>query len=131
MGRLGKIFPRFPHHCKIYTTSDSTPFQDGDEVVVWEGICRKESNTSVRTFKGADSVIKCDYRIQLGCKYDDPEASQDKPSFSDEVGAIVEGIKAGMLVDVTDKQGEFIGLTISDAYCGNLGTTIYCDNPKN
>lgn len=131
MGRLGNIFPRFPHHCKIYYISDPTPFKDGEKVVLWEGSCRKESNTSVRTFKGADSVLKSDYRIQLGCKVGDQEAAHDKVGFSDEIGAIVEGIKAGMLVDVTDRQGEFIGLTISDAYAGNLGTTVYCDNPKN
>lgn len=131
MGRLAKMFPRFPHHCKIYYTSDPTPFKDGEEVVVWEGICRKESNTSVRTFKGAESVLKSDYRIQLGCKVGDSEAAPDTHSLGDEVGAIVEGIKAGMLIDVTDRQGDFVGLTISDSYAGNLGTTVYCDNPKN
>ena len=96
---------------------DVTPFSDGERVVMWSGVCRKESNTSVRTFKGTDSVLKADYRVQLGNE--------------DGTGAIVEGIVAGMLIDVTDRQGTFVGLTISDAYAGNLGTTIYCDNPKN
>lgn len=131
MGRLGKQFPRFPHRCTIYTMSGVTDFSEGEKVVIFEGICRKESNTSVRTFKGTDSVIKADYRVQLGCKAGDPTAAHDISKFSDEVGAVVEGIKAGMLMDVEDRSGLFVGLTISDAYAGNLGTTVYCDNPKN
>ena len=131
MGKLGNVFPRFPHHCSIYKMSDSTPFSDGEKVILWEGACRKESNTSVRTFKGTDSVLKSDYRVQLGCKVGDEDAAPDAPAFSNEVGAIVEGIKAGMFIDVEDKQGTFEGLVISDAYAGNLGTTVYCDHPKN
>ncbi len=117
MGKLGNNFPRFPHTCVIYTLGEVTPFSDGEKVVLWSGACRKESNTSVRTFKGTDSVVKTDYRVQLGNE--------------DGSGAIVEGIKSGMLIDVTDRQGTFEGMLISDAYAGNLGTTVYCDNPKN
>ena len=131
MGRLSEKFPRFPHRCTIYSMSEPTPFSDGEKVILWEGICRKESNTSVRTFKGADSVYKSDYRVQLGCKVGDAYAAPDSSRFSDEVGALVNGIMTGMFIDVEDMQGKFEGLTISDAYCGNLGTTIYCDNPKN
>lgn len=131
MGRLGKIFKRFPHRCVIYSMGEPTPFSEGEKDILWEGICRKESNTSVRTFKGTDSVIKADYRIQLGCKVGDSDAAPDSHSLGDEVGALVKGITAGMFIDVEDMQGKFDGLTISDAYCGNLGTTIYCDNPKN
>ena len=131
MGRLAEKFQRFPHKCTIYSMSDPTPFSDGEKVILWEGACRKESNTSVRTFKGTDSVYKSDYRVQLGCKVGDAEAAPDISKFSDEVGACVGGIMAGMFIDVEDKQGKFEGLTISDAYCGNLGTTVYCDNPKN
>jgi hypothetical protein len=131
MGRLGKQFPRFPHRCTIYSVAESTPFGEGDKVVLWTGACRKESNSSIRTFKGTESVLKSDYRVQLGCKVGDPEAAYDTCGFSDEVGAIVEGIVAGMFIDVEDKQGNFEGLTISDAYSGNLGTTVFCDHPKN
>lgn len=131
MGRLGKQFPRFPHRCTIYSISEPTPFSEGGKVIHWEGICRKESNTSVRTFRSTDSVLKSDYRIQLGCKVGDTDAAPDSSRFSDEVGAIVGGIRAGMFIDVEDLSGTFEGLTISDAYAGNLGTTIYCDNPKN
>lgn len=131
MGRLGDTFPRFPHRCTIYTMVNPTPFGDGEKVVVWEGICRKESNTSIRTYKTTDSVLKDDYRVQLGCRVGDECAAFDSNRFGDEVGAIVEGIKAGMLIDIEDKQGLFEGLQISDAYAGNLGTTVYCENPKN
>ena len=131
MGRLGNKFPRFPHRCTIYSIGDPTPFGEGEKVILWEGICRKESNTSVRTFRGTDSVLKSDYRVQLGCKVGEPDAAPDSSRFGDEVGAIVKGIRAGMFIDVEDLNGTFEGLTISDAYCGNLGTTVYCDNPKN
>lgn len=131
MGRLGKNFPRFPHRCTIYSISESNPFGEGEKVVLWEGACRKESNSSIRTFRGTESVIKADYRVQLGCKVGDACAAPDTCGFSDEVGAIVSGIVAGMLIDVEDRQGTFESLTISDAYAGDLGTTVYCDHPKN
>ena len=135
MGRLGEKFPRFPHTCVIYIIEDVTPFSEGEKVVIWKGRCRKESNTSVRTFRGTDSVIKADYRIQLGALVGgtlsgDADAAYDGYE-GEECGAVVNGIVAGMFIDITDRQGDFVGLVISDAYAGNLGTTIYCDNPKN
>jgi len=140
MGRLGKNFPRFPHRCEIYYYDGYTGYETDEElavkrVVVWSGRCRKESNTSVRTFKGADNVLKTDYRLELGSLVGgslsgDLSAAYDGRS-GEECGAIVGGIKAGMLVDVTDGQDTFLGLTISDAYQGNLGTTVYFDDLKN
>ena len=134
MGRLAKI-ERFPHRCTIYTMGEVTPFSDGEKQVIWEGRCRKESNTSIRTFKGTDSVIKADYRINLGALVGgnlsgDANAAYDGKTGR-ECGAVVSGIMAGMLIDVTDRQGTFEGLMISDAYAGELGTSVYCDNPKN
>lgn len=135
MGRLGKGITRFPHTCVIYTMGEVTPFSDGEKQILWSGRCRKESNTSIRTFKGADSVYKSDYRVNLGALVGgelegDADAAYDGKN-GEEVGAIVRGIKAGMYIDVTDKQGTFVGLTISDSYAGELGTSVYCDNPKN
>lgn len=117
MGNISRKFTRFPHHCEIYTFGEVTPFSTGERVVIWSGACRKEGNTSIRTFTGTDRVVKTNYRVQLG--------------NVDETGALVEGIRAGMLIDVTDKQGTFVGMQISDAYCGILGTTVYCEDPKN
>lgn len=135
MGRLGKNFTRFPHRCVIYFVKDPTPFSEGGKVILWEGRCRKESNTSIRTFKGSDSVIKSDYRVQLGALVGgelpgDADAAYDGKQ-GEECGAVVEGIKAGMFIDVEDKQGLFEAMTISDAYAGELGTSVYFDNPKN
>ena len=131
MGRLGKVFPRFPHRCTIYSMDGVSSFDDGEKTVLWEGACRKESNSSIRTFKGSESVLKSDYRVQLGCRVGDADAAPDGKAIGDEVGAIVGGIVAGMFIDIEDRQGKFEGLTISDAYAGDLGTTIYCDHPKN
>jgi len=135
MGRLGKTFIRFPHQCEIYYYEGYTGYEGDDELatlkrVVWRGKCRKESNTSVRTFKGSDSVLKSDYRVQLGTDSCCCDAAPDG-GMNGECGAIVGGIMAGMLIDITDGNGTFTGLTISDAYCGQLGTTVYCDDPKN
>ena len=62
MGRLAQNFPRFPHRCIIYTMQDPTGFETEEEIaalkeVVWEGRCHKESNTSIRTFKGQEYVL--------------------------------------------------------------------------
>ena len=135
MGRLSEGIVRFPHRCTIYTMGTVTPFSSGEKTIVWDGRCRKESNASIRTFKGAESVLKTDYRVQLGAIVGgelpgDAFAAYDgRPG--EECGAIVPGIKSGMFIDIDDKQGSFVGLTISDADAGTLGTSVYCDNPKN
>ena len=112
MGRLGNNFKRFPHTCEIYTMTDPTPFSDGEKVVVWSGVCRKERMSDST---GRDSVTTADYRIQLGVIENGRET-----------GAIVPGIKAGMNIDVTDMQGSFT-LTVKDAYAGQLGTSVFAD----
>jgi len=135
MGRLGKNHIRFPHRCEIYSIGEVTPFSEGERVTIWEGRCRKESNTSVREFYGQDHVLKSDYRVQLGCLVGgnlkgDADAAHDGRS-GEECGAVVRGIRSGMFIDVTDLTGEIIGLRISDCYAGELGTTVYCSTPKN
>ena len=123
MGRLLRDFPRFPHTGSIYTMQEPTGFETEKEIaalkkVVWEGRCRKESNTSIRTFKGQEYVLKGDYRVQLGVLENGKE-----------VGALVDGIKAGMFIEVTDRSDTFV-LNVNDVYVGNLGTTLYCDEYK-
>lgn len=138
MGRLAEKFPRFPHTCVIYTMQEPTGFESEEEIaalkkVVWEGICRKESNTSIRTFKGSENVIKGDYRVQLGevaggrtcnCCGNAVQGVSGK-----EQDAVVTGITSGMFVDVVDRSGSYT-LNINDVYAGNLGTTLYCDEYK-
>lgn len=133
MGRLAKSFTRFPYRCTIYQMTDPTPLSDGEKNVVWIGRCRKESNTSVRTFKGTDNVLKGDYRVQLGALVGgelsgDADAEPNGKS-GEECGALVGGLNAKMLIDVKDRCGIFT-LNINDVYAGELGTTLYCDLAK-
>lgn len=138
MGRLANQFIRFPHRCTIYVMDNPTGFETEEEIealkrVVWVGRCRKESNTSIRTFKGSENVLKGDYRVQLGALVGgdlqgDADAEPNGRN-GEECGAIVYGLKAGMLVDVEDRNGHFT-LNLNDPYAGNLGTTLYCDEYK-
>lgn len=165
MGRLAQNFPRFPHRCVVYTMQEPTGFETEQEIaalkkVVWEGRCRKESNTSIRTFKGTENVLKGDYRVQLGALVGgsllgDNYAAPDGRN-GEECGAVVSGLHAGLLVDVYERDlvqaweeslmasssssssssSSDEGLTpsytlnLNDAYAGNLGTTLYCDEYK-
>jgi len=112
MGRLGNNFKRFPHTCEIYTMVGVTDFSDGRKQTIWQGVCRKERMSDST---GRDSVIVADYRIQLGTIENGKE-----------IGAIVPGIKSGMIIDVTDMQGSF-SLTVKDAYAGQIGTSVFAD----
>ena len=94
--------PRHPHKCTVYRIIGEDSFSDG--------ICRKEGSTNLRTFK-TDNVIKSDYLLSLP--------------------GIVEGILAGDLIDVTDRQGTFTQCMVTDSYAGNLGTTVYFNLAKN
>lgn len=138
MGRLAHNFPRFPHRCIIYMMTEPTGFENEEQIanlkkVVWEGRCRKESNTSIRTFKGSENVLKGDYRVQLGALVGGelPGDAYAEPNGrpGEECGAIVGGLKAGMLIDVEDRNGSYT-LNLNDPYAGNLGTTLYCDEYK-
>lgn len=102
--------PRYPHKCTVYRITGEDSFSDGEKVVLCEGKCRKERNTNLRTFK-MNNVIKSDYRLSLP--------------------GTVEGILAGDLIDVTDRQGTFTQCVVADSYAGNLGTTVYFNLAKN
>lgn len=66
---------RFPHTCRITRLVESTdPFSDRENEVevVYEGCCRRESSTNIRTFRTGSSqfgqVQYGDYRLSLpGC----------------------------------------------------------------
>ena len=87
-----------------------TSFEDGVETVLYEGICRKYGNSSLRTFK-TDDVVKGDFALS--------------------VPGTVEGILAGDLIDVTDKSGTWERCMVTECYAGNLGTTVYFNLSKN
>ena len=56
--------PRHPHKCTVYRIIGEDSFSDGEKVILYEGICRKEGSTNLRTFK-TDNVIKSDYLLSL------------------------------------------------------------------
>ena len=95
---------RHPHKCTVYRIIGEDSFSDGEKVILYEG------STNLRTFK-TDNVIKSDYLLSLP--------------------GIVEGILAGDLIDVTDRQGTFTQCMVTDSYAGNLGTTVYFNLAKN
>lgn len=103
--------PRWPHTCKIYYKEESTNFKEGEEVVVYQGECRKYDNSSIRTFNGKDNVIKSDYALSIPGQ--------------------VRGITTGMHVDVEDLVGFTKGMFVTDSYPTNLGTTVYINLSKN
>lgn len=156
MGRLAINFPRFPHRCIIYKMKEPTGYETEEELkhlkeVVWIGRCRKESNTSIRTFKGQENVLKGDYRVQLGSIVGgslpgDADAAPDGRK-DEECGAIVCDVRSGMFIDVYDRNivdafesalsdnsidelAASYTLNLNDDYAGNLGTTLYCDEYK-
>ena len=78
--------------------------------ILYEGECRKYGNTSLRTFK-TENVVKADYALSIP--------------------GVIEGIKTGYLIDVTDRVGTFTECMVADCYPGNLGTTVYFNLAKN
>ncbi len=90
--------PRFPHTCRIYRMIDPTPFSSGEEKTVYEGKCRKYTNTS-----RFNEVIVSKYGLSIP-------------------GTLP--IKVGDLLTVTDATGTFEG-SVVEVSAGNLGTTAF------
>ena len=78
--------------------------------------------------------MKSDYRVQLGAVVGGDLAGDKDAAYDgrpgEEVGAIVEGLQSGMLMDVEDKGGEMKELSVTDVYAGNIGTSVYCNIQK-
>lgn len=102
--------PRFPHRCTIYRMRGESSFSKGEREVLYEGECRKYGNSSLRTFK-LENVVKADYALS--------------------VPGVLEGVRAGYLIDVTDRSGSSLRCMVADVYAGNLGTTVYFNLSKN
>lgn len=103
--------PRWPHKCKIYRLTVATNWDDGEEVSLYEGKCRKYGNTSIRTFQGNSGVVKADYALSIPGQ--------------------LSGIQPGDLVDVTDLNSTTKAGLITDCHTGTLGTTVYFNLSKN
>lgn len=86
-------------------------FSKGEEVVIYEGPCRKYGNTSIRTFTGNDGVQRADYALSIPGQ--------------------IKGITTGVLIDVDDLVGDIRCAIATDSYPTNLGTTVYFCLPKN
>lgn len=78
--------------------TEPTPFDEGTEVIVYEGMCRKYTNTSK-----FNEVLISKYGLSI------PNTLP---------------IKVGDLLTVTDFTGTFSGSVI-EVNAGNLGTTVY------
>lgn len=121
---------RFPHRCTIYETVGATPFKDGEKLVVWTGRCRNED----RTFSVRDDVPKTSYMVQLGALIGGDLPGDADAAYQDdsgkEVGAKVMGLRPGLIIDVEDAQCSLLGNTITEIYCGQLGTSVYFGDPK-
>lgn len=102
--------PRFPHTCKIYRITGEDSFEDGKEIIIYEGKCNKYGNSSLRTFK-TNGVIRGDYAV--------------------DVPGLVKGIVSGDVLDVTDYSGTFEACMLTDCYASDMGTTVYFNLAKN
>ncbi|GAE83332.1 hypothetical protein [Bacteroides reticulotermitis] len=99
--------PRFPHTCKIYREEGATNWDDGQQVVIYEGECRKYKNAASRF----NEVIIADYGLSIP--------------------GTIEGIKIGDSLDVIDPSGSFTKCEIKVCNPGNLGTTVYFNYTPN
>lgn len=102
--------PRHPHRCVIYRMVGGTAFADGKRKVIYDGVCRKESSTTMRTFM-RENVIKSDFRLSIP-------------------GQVI-GLRTGDFVDVTDLCGTLERCILSNVYVGNLGTSAWFNVPNN
>lgn len=85
-----------------------TSFEDGKEIILYEGECRKYINNKIST---ASKVVEGSYALSIP--------------------GTVEGIVSGDLIDVTDRSGTYKECIVMECYAGNLGTTVYFDMAKN
>ena len=104
----------FPHTCRIYRYVGEDEFEDGELEIIYEGECRDEGNSAMRTYQ-TDGVMKSDHALQI-------------PHF-------VTGVSNECLLDVTNDCVSIEGLTITNCqpfrYGPRVGTTVMYNEPKN
>ena len=61
--------PAFPHTCIVRRMKEVTPFSDGVSKTIYEGPCRRETSSNIRTFKQGTSsvgqIVNVDYRVSI------------------------------------------------------------------
>lgn len=96
--------PRYPHHCKIYRVAECDSFSDGETITIYDGICRKQSTTNIRSFKTGQSnigqVTYGDFRVSIPCK--------------------LANLKTGDIIDVTDELGVDSGMEVMSPAITNI-----------
>lgn len=137
MGLKTKIEnPRWPHICKLCRYEGVSAFSEGEEVILYEGKCRKYSNDSIRSFftnTSAGKILNADYATSV------PINGEGYLINEDGSRALVNGkevhydfqLHAGEELSFVDRQQERKELYITDVYAGNLGMTIYFNYHKN
>lgn len=88
--------PHYPHHCKIYRIAECDSFSNGEIIVIYDGVCRKQSSSNIRTFKTGQSnigqVVYGDYRVSIP--------------------VVLSNLKSGDKMDVTDAIGTDVAVEV-------------------
>lgn len=101
--------PRYPHTCTIYRITGGTQFKGGEKTILYEGKCRKESNTSIRNFY-KENVPRTDHRVSM-------------PGFG-------YGILPGDMMDLLGYEGILILESNDSSFYGGK-TEVFFNIPKN
>lgn len=111
---LDYIRKAFPHCCRVYRIVNEDEFSDGEEQVIYCGLCRDEGNSAMRTYQQG-GVMKSDHAIYI-------------PVF-------LKGVSNDCYIDIVNDCVELERLQISSCqpvqYGNRVGTTIMYNEPKN
>jgi len=118
MARLTKLDldKVFPHWCRIYSYGTPDPFsvEDTEVTIHYEGRCRDEGNSAMRTYQ-TDGVLKADHALQI-------------PS-------LVVGVPNDARVDIKNDCVEITDRQVSSCqpfrYGEMSGTTLFYNEAKN
>lgn len=110
--------PRFPHWCRIWRIVGETSMREGEEVLLYEGECRKYTGYRPTEPDGVEKEI---YALSLPLVYRFIDA--------DEATYKADRIHEGDWVEIHDRLGVWKG-TVKSIMAGNLGTTIHWEDVK-